>query len=190
MITLTNDDIQLLKERFPFLIPRNVFTGDVVEGSKNHYIGDDLPCGWSRLFLLYCKTISYIMTWQQAQELRFTDVKEKYGTLRISHLGAPEIVNSITYMYEAYSKNICSKCGKYSSRVTDGWITYLCSNCAKELEHVKTKKHKRLRKLKLTTYINNEKGTLTYNLKGINKLYKKVQKMSDADFLYFLTCVY
>ena len=54
---LTVEQNKLLVERFPFLKPRNVWTGEFSEDYDYSYIVGvgDVPRGWERLFLLYCK---------------------------------------------------------------------------------------------------------------------------------------
>ena len=56
---LTVEQNKKLVEKFPYLIPTNIWTGEVVDNYDYSYNeGEcDLPIGWHRLFLLYCKNI-------------------------------------------------------------------------------------------------------------------------------------
>ena len=80
MIKLNEAQIRELINRYPYLLPRNVWTGKVVEDYDYSYIlGQyEIPWGWFRLFLLYCKNIRELL--EKANYLnkfQFTQIKEK-----------------------------------------------------------------------------------------------------------------
>ncbi len=74
------------------------------------------------------------------RKFRFTEIKEKYGTLRLYHNGASEEVMKVLEKYELLSMCYCIECGRPVRFVTQGWVQFLCDNCFKtELKMLKFK---------------------------------------------------
>ena len=146
-----------LIEEFPFLLPKNRFTGQVVEDyDYSHTELDALPRGWYINFgvdicreiknaLLECqmknptggydnwdddsgKKIPYLEGYTISQ------IKEKYGRLHWYDFGAPQSVLDIISKYEKISSEICIECGKPAKYETRGWITFICEDCAKKFK--------------------------------------------------------
>ena len=95
-----------LIKNMPYLQPRNVWTDEIPKDYDYEYIRGEheLPEGWFSLFLDMCKDIrkpleksSYL------NKFRFTQIKEKYGSLRVYNNGCPEEVHDI------FLKRICLK---------------------------------------------------------------------------------
>lgn len=60
---------------------------------------------------------------------RFTQIKEKFGDLRLYNYGGSNIIN----MLENASNLTCEECGATSDiGTTKGWIKTLCRKCAKD----------------------------------------------------------
>lgn len=55
-----------------------------------------------------------------------TDIKEKYGSLRIVVSCANEDILSITTRYEEASMRVCETCGRPGRLTKKGWITTAC----------------------------------------------------------------
>lgn len=67
----------------------------------------------------------------------FTQVKEKFGNLRVYHDGGDPHCQGLIDGAECMSCRTCENCGTFSDdvgRVTKGWIQGLCTECAKEYE--------------------------------------------------------
>ena len=79
---------ELLTE-FPFLLPRNVWTGELDEDYDYSYtLLDFAPVGWKKLFLQCCRDLAIQLTKERKlNKFRFTQIKEKYNTLRPIALG-------------------------------------------------------------------------------------------------------
>jgi hypothetical protein len=121
-------------EEYPYLLPRNAWTGKVDPDYDYQYIvGEyDLPEGWLELFLQMCEDIKLPL--EKAgllNDFRFLQVKEKYGRLRTYNTGVTQEVHDILDKYEFLSGQVCSECGKPAAATTRGWI---CPFCA---EHIK-----------------------------------------------------
>ena len=74
---------------------------------------------------------------QPIPQVVFTQVKEKFGALRIYHDGGDAYCNGLIDGVEGMSYRTCENCGTFSDdvgRVTKGWIQGLCTECAKEYE--------------------------------------------------------
>jgi len=61
--------------------------------------------------------------------VKFDQVKEKYGGLRIYFSGGDDYVEGVIGMAEEYSYKICEVCGNAGKTNKVGWITTLCDNC-------------------------------------------------------------
>ena len=57
---------------------------------------------------------------------RITDVKEKYGSLRITVSCPTQEIMDITARYEEESMRVCETCGRPGRLTKKGWITTAC----------------------------------------------------------------
>ena len=71
-------------------------------------------------------------------KFRITDIKEKYGTLRLYCNGASDEVYKIIDKYENLSYETCIECGNPAKIITDGYVLPYCLHCYNE----KNIKHK------------------------------------------------
>lgn len=130
---MNNKNYELCQE-YPFLIPRNPFTDEIVADYDYSFTYlDECPAGWQNLFLNMCSNIKPLL--EEAgvlNEFRFIQIKEKYGQLTVYHAGAPESVCDMIDYYEGLSQRICIGCGKPTTKVTAGWIMPVCDSCADE----------------------------------------------------------
>jgi hypothetical protein len=61
--------------------------------------------------------------------VKFDQIKEKFGGLRIYFSGGDDYVEGIIGMAEEMSYKICEVCGNSGKPNKGGWITTLCNNC-------------------------------------------------------------
>ena len=61
--------------------------------------------------------------------VKFDQVKEKYGGLRLYFSGGDEYVEGLVSMAEAISYTICEVCGNKGEPNKGGWISTLCESC-------------------------------------------------------------
>lgn len=61
--------------------------------------------------------------------VEFTQVKEKFGTLRIYHNSDDPYIDGLISMAESMSGKICESCGNKGYMNTKGWISTLCEPC-------------------------------------------------------------
>ncbi|NDC73093.1 MAG: hypothetical protein EBZ62_06500 [Sphingobacteriia bacterium] len=61
--------------------------------------------------------------------VKFDQIKEKYGGLRVYFSGGDEYTEGLVSMAEAMSYKICEACGNQGYSNEGGWITTLCDSC-------------------------------------------------------------
>ena len=124
-----------LVERYPYLLPRNVFTDKLPDDYNYAYINGigEIPPGWEMLFLQLCEDIRQpLIDAGQLEKFRFTQIKEKYNRLECYNYGAPEKVHDIIDKYSVMAGYICTNCGKPATFETNGYIASYCDDCWKD----------------------------------------------------------
>lgn len=134
-----------LCERYPFLIPRHVWTDKVMwEVSKSdwRYIApysytllDTMPKGWREAFgEQMCEEIRNVLIKENyLYKYRITQIKEKYGEVRWYDWCASQEVNDIINKYTKLSRRTCICCGRPATKISLGWISPYCTSCANNL---------------------------------------------------------
>jgi len=62
--------------------------------------------------------------------ISFNDIKEKFGTMRISYLGGNDRISGIVTMSEHLSGHTCEDCGNVGRSRGGHWIRTQCDECA------------------------------------------------------------
>ena len=130
-----------LCKRYPFLIPRNVWTDEITwerwrdEKKYGWTLAKEFPTGWWKAFgLMMCEELREdLIKYDYLDKFRFEEIKEKFGQLRIYYNGIPieSDVNNIIDKYSILSENICIKCGRPDVPMINitGWISPYCYHC-------------------------------------------------------------
>lgn len=185
-MNLTVEQINKLTDKYPYLIPRNSWTGEVIEDYDYTYTEMwALPDGWHRLFLLFCKNLKpHLEKANFLDKFYFTQLKEKYGTMRIYTSGVPDSVNDLISYYEAFSEQICIVCGKPSNWETIGWVSFVCD------EHCKYKQesHKLHSKscMTLFRYSKDESYQYQKSFRPLRNEYNYVCTLTEEEFIDYL----
>ena len=139
---MTRDEIIKLVERYPYLLPRNVFTDKLPDDyAYDRILHTEIPKGWNRLFLQMCEDIRQpLIDDDYLDKFRFTQVKEKYNRLECYNRGASEEVNTILEKYMVLSRYVCTKCGRRARYETQGYIASYCKPCRESLPVVEKAK--------------------------------------------------
>lgn len=119
-------------EEFPFLLPRNRWTGEASEVFDYTYNElSFLDAGWKIAFgyEMLVELKAALEKNDYLYKYRITDIKEKYGTLRWYDAGAPEGVFEVIKKYMELSEYVCIVCGEPATHVTRGWISFYCKDC-------------------------------------------------------------
>lgn len=122
-----------LVEKYPFLLPRNRWTGKVPADYDYSYTElDNMPDGWRKAFgEQMCEEIKQELEEKGIlHQYRISQIKEKYGELCWYDFGCTtKILREIIPKYEKLSTHTCIKCGKPATRITLGWISPYCDDC-------------------------------------------------------------
>ena len=189
MLNLTKEENKILIEYFPFLQPRNVWTDKIPEDYDYDYIlgVGDLPYGWERLFLLYCKHLKVELDkFNFTDKFRFSQIKEKYGDMRLYNNGYPKDskCSDLEAIYGLLSTYICQECGKPAKYESRGWIA---QECADHKSQDSIKKAKRSYCVKIYRYsYENGKEEIKIPCKQYWDEYIKCLKMSKEKFLKYV----
>ena len=133
----TEEQLQnwILVGKYPFLIPRYDWSGEIIEDYDytSTYL-DDIPVGWKIAFgEMMCEEIKQeLVRCNYLDKFRIIQAKEKFGGLRIYTNGEPVDckVQQIIDKYSTLSENICVICGKPDVPITNnGWISPYCKKC-------------------------------------------------------------
>ena len=91
--------------------------------------------GWYRLMREAILAIDkYNFEHSDDYQVHITDVKEKWGGLRIEVDSWPTEISDLLLDVEERSRSICGECGKEGTLVKyHGWIYTLCDDCYKKL---------------------------------------------------------
>ena len=183
----TADQIKELVNKYPYLAPHNSWTGELVEDYDYTYTeADCLPAGWHKLFYLLAKELrshlersGVLYTWY------FTEIKEKYGSMRVYISSIPTSAEHLIDLYEYFSEQICCACGKPSTRETAGWISYTCEQCLPEHSVSTEVKHKKVLTLK-SYHPDKRVDTVCYSLRPLKQKWNKLKDLSDKEFFDFM----
>ena len=141
--------------KYPFLRPRNVWTGKKTPKWFGSYtILDEMPAGWrEKIGLPLCKELkAELKRSKLLKHYQVLQVKEKYGVLCWYDTQNTEEGYNIIHKYEKKSAEVCIHCGNAAEYVSRGWIAYLCKNCAIK-NYEATKKY--LNDIDLDSYLDN-----------------------------------
>lgn len=190
MLNLTKEENKMLIEYFPFLQPRNVWTDKIFEDYDYDYIlgVGDLPYGWERLFLLYCKHLKIELDkFTFTDKFRFSQIKEKYGDMRLYNNGYPKDSKcfDLESIYSHLSTYICQECGKPAKYESIGWIA---QECEEHKSKNSAKKSNRSYKVIITSFDPNQNRKYERKIpcKTYWDEYIKCLKMSKENFLKYI----
>lgn len=97
---------------------------------------NDLPKTWQLDWgIEWCEDLrEFLKNNNVLYSYRISQIKEKWG--EFDWLFPPIGAESIESKYIERSKQICINCGKPATKVTQGWISYVCDDCAKNYRFV------------------------------------------------------
>lgn len=104
-----------LNERFPFMVCKNDFTGEMIRDEKGNVLNHFEDWGWRDIQLVLAEHIKPIydnFSDEEKNEFTIQQVKEKYGTLRIYWNFSNEVIDLWTQLAEYISSYTCIVCGK------------------------------------------------------------------------------
>lgn len=104
----------------------------------NMAFGCECNDGWYDLIKGVCQAITQHQEYLAGEGAPFSDfafsqIKEKYGGLRLYHYGGDDFIEGVIDLAERLSYSICERCGNKGKPNDSGWITTLCEGCRREL---------------------------------------------------------
>lgn len=135
----TVEENKALLEKYPILRQRNVYTGEPIDNNDEYTYLDAMPQGWAKAFgiPMFEDIQTEVNTWskEEQEHFFFTDIKEKFGELRVYTSHMTDKLGEILEAYCAISRNVCIICGKLDvPMVNRGWISPYCRDCALNAE--------------------------------------------------------
>lgn len=114
-----------LETRLTELYPR-LFRGQDMPVTENLMsFGCECGDGWFELINQACQIIDA----HADPDFLFTQIKEKYGTLRIYYQGGDSYIDGVVTLAEALSGVTCELCGAPGKIGGVGWLTTRCNKC-------------------------------------------------------------
>lgn len=98
-----------------------LFANIGVQGSCMNF-GIECGDGWLSIIEALCDSIA-------DRGLRFSQIKEKYGALRVYMDTIDDVVDGAIRMAEAMSARTCERCGKPGQTRGKGWLYTVCDEC-------------------------------------------------------------
>ena len=125
--------------KYPWLLPRNRWTGEVVEDYDYSYTElDAMPDGWRAAFgEQMCEEIQHELNMMKpdlANDFRIMQIKEKYGRLCFYTNWVTNSINGIINKYDKISAHTCISCGAPATKISKGWISPWCDKCSKDMQ--------------------------------------------------------
>ena len=101
---------------------------------------DQMSIGWKKAFgKEFCKDLKKAIIKTGGHELlfnfRITQIKEKYGELRVYYEGYGEEIDKVIEKYRQLSQKTCIMCGKPATYISKGWISPYCDDCIPDKEN-------------------------------------------------------
>lgn len=109
-------------------IARQAFPGDTFEALMRDHpavISFSPSCGDGWVWLLRALAM-HLAEHGLPDGFRMSDIKEKYGELRLSAYATTSDLETIFEAYESLSREICEICGEPGKPRGAGWISVLC----------------------------------------------------------------
>lgn len=133
---MTIEENKALCERFPFLVSRNIWTGEIISGYTFTKL-DMMPNGWRKAFgIQFCEELKAALEEEGGlDDWQIIEIKEKYGELRVYANWYIPRVDAIITKYEDMSRRTCIECGKPATKVLIGWISPYCDECATKISN-------------------------------------------------------
>jgi hypothetical protein len=145
-----------LETRLSELYP-SLFRGQDMPVTENLMsFGCECGDGWFNIINVACSVIATYTEHGKNTNFLFTQIKEKYGTLRMYSNGGDDYTDGVIAMAEAMSAYTCELCGAPGKLGGVGWLTTRCDKCTpseeaeKEPEAFRELKIKRLEALNET----------------------------------------
>ena len=150
-----------LCERYPFIIPRNRWTDEILWENKYSWYYchpyaftelDSFPKGWYKAFgrQMMEEIREDCIKHNFLDKLRIMQIKEKYGGLRfyVGSIPRDSKIFEIIHKYEDMSEHFCEYCGRPSENHDIGgyWLSTICPKCQRKMDERVERYYKKIKK--------------------------------------------
>lgn len=90
----------------------------------DHFVFECGP-GWAGILLEMCRRVDLALDDEWKEIFKWSQVKEKFGTLRAYNNG-PDKIEEIVDWAESATRVTCEECGKLGRFMNRGWIGVRC----------------------------------------------------------------
>lgn len=112
-----------LQKKYAFLKPTPITDGLMAFGFE---CGE----GWLNILSELFKSIDKSLCKEERKIFKITQIKEKFGTLRVYYYGGNDRIEELVEKAELQSSITCERCGAKGATQNDsGWISTLCKKC-------------------------------------------------------------
>lgn len=91
---------------------------------NNMAFGIECGDGWYAIVAEVCRAVD-----DSEDKVVWTQIKEKFGGLRMYYFGGSDFVEGVVRMAEHMSYRTCERCGHPGTPNEGGWIMTLCERC-------------------------------------------------------------
>lgn len=87
--------------------------------------------GWYGIIDKFCDKLTKYLETVDIGDVTFSQVKEKYGSIRVYTDGGDDVVYDMISDLEDESEKVCMMCGTTPSKIRNhcGWYTSMCDSC-------------------------------------------------------------
>lgn len=85
--------------------------------------------GWEAIIREMCRRVDILLEPEDRKYFKWSQIKEKYGTLRAYNNG-PDFVEDVVDWAEAASERTCEICGRSGRSTGRGWLAVRCDDHA------------------------------------------------------------
>ena len=101
---------------------------------------DAMPDGWRKRFgMQFCKELKHALSKldrEARRKFRITQIKEKYGDLRVYTNFSTSEIDRVINKYGYISQYVCIDCGEDAIKKTLGWISPYCEKCVSQQQQM------------------------------------------------------
>ena len=126
--------------KYPILVPHNDWTGEVFDDYMYEYTElDAIPIGWKIAFgeqwaAEIQEAINHIPE-EERGRIYILQLKEKFGRFMQYLSSYTDELDRVIVKYEKLSEHTCIQCGKPATKMSRGWVSPYCDECAAKLRH-------------------------------------------------------
>lgn len=94
----------------------------------------EMPVGWCKAFGSdLMDEIKDVVNQENIEDFIIMQAKEKFGELRLYYYPPNKNIDDVVKKYVDISRKTCCNCGKPATKISTGWISPWCDDCASKI---------------------------------------------------------